>query len=86
MHSVKCVADKQKACALLQGLESGSTGSAMVSCANLAAANRQKRNIKAGAVPKGQRTIPKFERKLRVADSAVEGVERGFSRVEISAE
>lgn len=37
--------------------------------------------------PEGQRAIPKFERKLRVAEgSAVQGIERGVKRVEISAE
>ncbi|BEJ12635.1 hypothetical protein CspHIS471_0210950 [Cutaneotrichosporon sp. HIS471] len=67
--------DLCKACALLQGLESGSTQAAM------------RRNVKAGEVPEGQRVIPKFERKLRVAEgNAVEGVERAVARVEIGAE
>jgi hypothetical protein len=38
-------------------------------------------------VPEGQRAIPKFERKLRVAEGGeVEGVERSLKRIEISAE
>lgn len=37
--------------------------------------------------PDGQRAIPKFERKLRVAEGgAVEGIERSVARVDISVE
>jgi len=37
--------------------------------------------------PDGQRAIPKFERKLRVAEGgATEGIERAVAKVEISAE
>lgn len=39
------------------------------------------------AIPDGQRAIPKFERKLRVAEGGeTEGIERGVARVEIRAE
>lgn len=38
-----------------------------------------------GEAPAGQRTIPKYKRKLRVAEG-VEGIERPLAKVEISAE
>jgi hypothetical protein len=41
----------------------------------------------ATALPDGQRAIPKFERKLRVAEGGEsEGMEKGVARVEIRAE
>lgn len=68
--------DLCKACALLQGLESG-----------LPSALRSSQ-LGGTEVPEGQRSIPKYERKLRVAEgpAATEGIERAVKRVEIKAE
>lgn len=62
----------QKACALLQGLEAGLSSA-------------QRTHQLDTALPEGQRTIPKFERKLRVAESTngVEGVERAVKTIAI---
>lgn len=72
---------------MLQGLESGLDRQALVSFAPPdVSTDRQKENFSpTGEAPAGQRTIPKYQRKLRVADG-VEGIERPLAKVEISAE
>ncbi|TXT15647.1 hypothetical protein VHUM_00150 [Vanrija humicola] len=64
--------DLCKACALLQGLEAGLTSA-------------QRTHQLDTQLPEGQRTIPKFERKLRVAESTggVEGIERAVKAIAI---
>ena len=82
------VLTRQKACALLEGLEAGLDRSALVCLLphhGLPFMNghtdiQRQAQTSTSAAPAGQRTIPKFERHTQ---DAVEGIEKPMKAVEI---